>query len=87
MAKRALTPATALTFNQVCRLKRDNVDGKTWWAMINSATEMVVRQQKNGESSTGTVIIPRHEFKRLCEWYLTGNWTKRKTTKRRKDAA
>lgn len=78
----ARRPVKARTFDAVCRLRRDNVGGDTWWAIINSDDEMVVAQQRSGEEPTGSVTIPRDEFAALCRWYLTGRWRKPRKKRR-----
>jgi hypothetical protein len=70
-----LTPATAKTLNQICKLPRDNVGGRNWWTIIDVG-HVVMCQQKKGEEPTGKVEMSRRDFERLCKWYMTGVWDK-----------
>jgi hypothetical protein len=66
-----LTPQTANTFDKVCRLKRDNISLKKFWAMATSGTIIIYKQLK-GESPTAQIEIPKKTFEKIVDFYLKG---------------
>jgi hypothetical protein len=63
MRKQALTPKTARTFAEICKLKRDNVDMPEGWAMLDEGG-VIITNQKSGEPVTGRVHVYRTEASR-----------------------
>ena len=68
MAKKKLSPREAKTFKQICSLKRDNIDSKTSWILIDVGV-VYIHNQENGEISTGKVVLTRQEFNKFVDWY------------------
>jgi hypothetical protein len=74
MAKE-LTPKTANTFNQICKLKRDNVSTRNSWMSLagdGNAKHISIYNQKSGEKATGSVTLTKKEFERFIKFYETG---------------
>jgi hypothetical protein len=68
MKNKKLTPRTARTLNQQCELKRDNIESKESWILIDEGF-VHIHNQRNGEESTGGVTLTRREFDRFVDWY------------------
>lgn len=64
-------PIDALTENQICQLKRDNLDTPDYWLNV-SPDHVCLTKQRVGEPSTESMNIPRKDFNRLARWYVTG---------------
>jgi hypothetical protein len=71
MRKQALTPKTARTFAEICKLKRDNVDMPEGWAMLDEGG-VIITNQKSGEPVTGRVHVSHRSLQKIIRWYETG---------------
>lgn len=72
MSKNRKTPRTIRTFDEVCRLPRDNVTSGDAWVILNSPSEIVIVNQRIGQKSTGEVRLSRRQFNRFIKWWETG---------------
>jgi len=66
-----LTPKTANTFNKIYKLKRDNVNTRNSWLLLNGKG-LTICNQRSGEGVTGQVKLTRKEFERFIKFYETG---------------
>lgn len=79
---KALTPRTARTVDQLCTLKRDNVSTRSHWIIVDAdAQRVVIHAQRNGESSTESICLPRRTFEKFIDWYNTGEWPIKKASR------
>ena len=67
-----LTTQQARTWEQICKLPRDNVNTKTAWFMVDAGV-VYIHNQKSGEPSTEQITLSRATFERFVRWYLTGS--------------
>jgi hypothetical protein len=67
---KALAPKDCRTDSDIIRLRRDNIGGDGWWVVLNSADEIVICNQRQGEDPTGKVHLSRSAMLRMCRWYL-----------------
>lgn len=86
MAKRKqakiLTPRQARTLDQVCAMPRDNVGTDEHWLLVDGHT-VAICQQRDGESPTAKIVMPRETFDAFADWYTTGRWRKPRRAGRR----
>lgn len=75
--KKIKAPIDAKTFEQICALKRDNIDlqGGDWCFMVEEGM-VTLTEQKIGEGPTHQVSIPRKYFDKVVRWYTTGKKSK-----------
>jgi hypothetical protein len=66
---KTLSPRKAKTFNQICSLQTDGKHTKNSWICLNSGSSIAIHNQRNGEESTGRVVISKREFNALIDWY------------------
>ncbi len=57
------------TYEQICKLDRDNFSFGDFW-IITDATTVSLAAQKLGESATQTITLPRRVFSRFVDEYL-----------------
>lgn len=67
--RRNLSPRTARTFDDICALKQDNIDGPEGWALIDEGAGIILHQQKRGQESTASVVFSKRTFNRIVDWY------------------
>jgi hypothetical protein len=65
-----LAPANVHSMDEICALRRDNMDTRGGWIILNGPHEVAVVNQNPGEESTGTVHFSRRAFARLARWFL-----------------
>lgn len=70
-ALKPLSPHEARTMDQQCSLLTDNIATKAGWILLNSTGTVVLKNQRDGESPTGSVEFSRRDFARFAKWYLT----------------
>ena len=66
-----MTPKEAKTFEQICKLPRDNVESGDFSIVLGSQ-EIYLAEQRPGEDRKQHIEIPRLNFNALVKWYLTG---------------
>lgn len=65
---KTLRPRDARTFAQQLRLQRDSKDVPAGWILVD-CDRVCLRNQIEGEGSTGRVEFTHAEFCRLIDWY------------------
>ena len=63
-----MKPRDAKTFDQICKLKRDNVSAIKSWMSINP-DYIHICEQRNGEPATASVSISRKAFEKFVDFY------------------
>lgn len=70
-------PYQCKTFDEVCKIPRDNIDvGNSHWMMIDAGPadhEVVITEQRSGDKASAQIRIPREVFVKMARWYLTGH--------------
>lgn len=61
-------PCECSTFKELCELRTDNHSLKDFW-IISDEKHITLTKQKDGESPTETITIPKYQFKLLVSWY------------------
>jgi hypothetical protein len=69
---KTLTPKTVKNFNEILKLKRDNVSTRKSWMLINGINSITITNQVAGQAQTGSVTITKKEFERFIKFYETG---------------
>lgn len=69
MTKKKRSPAQC-TFNQLCKMPRDNFDVGDF-NIITDGHTVWLGEQKTGKQPTQRFQIPRAVFNRLIRWYTT----------------
>jgi hypothetical protein len=77
-----MTPREAKTFDELCKLPRDNVDTDAHWLMADVDT-VTIAAQRNSEECTAKVKLPRATFEAFIDWYNTGKWKARRSRKQK----
>lgn len=62
-----MKPKEIKTFDDICKLKRDNVSYDDAWIILNGVNELVITNQKRGEPSTGTVKLSKRQFQKFVD--------------------
>ena len=70
--RKRLTPRTARTFAEHCRLRRDNMEAPEGWITLDTDGSVTICNQREGEESTGRVTLSRYAFNRFVDWYNGG---------------
>jgi hypothetical protein len=79
--KTVATPRTARSFDAICAMPRDNVGVGDFW-MSTDSYEITIAQQKNGESPTAKISVPRAIFDAFADWYMTGKWKRPRVSRK-----
>jgi hypothetical protein len=69
--KTTLVPSQAKNFSQVCQLPTDNAEYGDAWIILDWPS-LVIKNQKLGEASTGSVTLSKRQFNRFVKWWQTG---------------
>jgi len=72
MSETKRTPQQAKTFEQICKLKRDNVESGDFWMTFDEGT-VYLSEQPSGEKPKASIKIPRTVFNRFVRFWRTGN--------------
>lgn len=64
-----LAPIDCKTERELLSLETDNYSSGKWWILTDSF-EVSLTEQKNGESPTRSIEIPKAKFDALIQWYL-----------------
>lgn len=59
------------TWNQLAKMRRDNVDTPDFWCMVDGCGEITIAQQKSGEPATAMITMPRSVMKRFIKFLVT----------------
>lgn len=70
-----MVPIEAKTHDQICELKRDNVESGDFWMLLGEG-ELTICEQKSGSNPEQSLTIPRKNFDALVRWYMTGKKTR-----------
>lgn len=65
------TPRQATTFDQICKLERDNTEAGDYSILVDEA-RVYLSEQALGEAPTQSIEIPREVFNALVDWYERG---------------
>jgi hypothetical protein len=63
------SPARA-SFDQLCRMPRDNHSTKLSWAIVDGSGMVTLANQKSGEASTGKITMSCKDLAFLARWFL-----------------
>lgn len=63
-----MTPRKAVKYKDICALSTDNTATSEGWIIIDGGV-VTLRNQRPGESSTGSVTFSRRAFNALIDWY------------------
>jgi phage I-like protein len=66
-----LTPKTANTEEEICKLNRDNVSTKNYWFLVEE-NHITLAKQKSGEQAEAAISIPKKTFNAFIKFYETG---------------
>ena len=66
-----ITPQTANTYKKICGLKKDNLDYKGWWILVQD-NEVSIVQQKKGEKPKQEISISKKILDRFIRFYISG---------------
>lgn len=64
-----MSPKSAKSMKQVCRLESDNFDADGFW-ILHGINTISLAQQRLGEPCKESITIPKKEFDRMIEWYM-----------------
>ena len=70
-----MTPIEAKTHDQMCELKRDNVESGDFWMLLGE-DKITICEQKAGAKPTQSLTPPRKNFDKFARWYVTGKMTR-----------
>ena len=74
--KPSFSPATA-TFNQLCRISRDNKEVKDF-SILTDGVNVHLTEQRVGSRPMQMFTLPRSYFNKLIKWYLAAQVAVRK---------
>ena len=58
------------TFEQVCRMQRDNFAYGDYWFIVDAGSGTVtLAQQKSGQAATASITMPRRAFSHFVDAY------------------
>lgn len=66
-----MTPREAETFDQICKLDRDNTEAGDYAILIDEA-HVYLNEQAVGEPPRKSIAIPRAVFSAFVDWYERG---------------
>lgn len=66
-----ITPRTANTTKKLISMKRDNIDYKGFWILVDE-DGVCITEQNVGEKPKASIRIPKTVFNRLVKFYETG---------------
>ena len=67
-----MVPREAKTFEQICKLKRDNVSTTEYWIEVDELVVTLCKQRLTNPPEE-RIDIPRKDFNTLVDWYNTGS--------------
>ena len=67
-----LSPKKARKYSDLLRLNRTDADTDRSWFHLSHTGEVLIVNQRNGQTSTGNVRLARSEFERFMRFYERG---------------
>jgi hypothetical protein len=65
-----MKPCEVKRYREIQKLKRGAVDCGDSWILFNRTNEIVITNQKVGESPTGSVVLTRRQMQKFCDWWM-----------------
>ena len=66
-----MNPIEAKTEKQICQLARSSFATTDWWLNV-SHDHVCLTKQRMGSLPQESLRIPRRDFDKLAQWYVTG---------------